>query len=348
MTYDIFISYRRTDKEGKTSGRDIARSIEKELKLRGYKVFFDYSECIDEGYEDVIISAIRECKYFLLILTKDALDRCAQENDWVTREIKEAIRTNRKIIPINPDNQFQKYPINLPIDISSIMSIQNSQVDMGALFEKSIDKLEEDRLKQKKNIKIKYIWLFILFVIIGITLYILWPKRIETEENIIKNNTTEINVDSIFNLANSLSAKGNNIGARTYYKKVKDYYLAKNSYTGQYFHSYFMFLEFSRKKNMLELDARNSINNYNRIIKQIDEHVKFDYLNAGDSAWIVDVKMSSLYKLGYDYYYGLHNLDSSYFYMSEVEDYFRNREDSSKLEEIARIKHKWTIKKRKL
>lgn len=37
---------------------------------------------------------------------------------------------------------------------------------------------------------------------------------------------------------------------------------------------------------------------------------------------------------------------SSYSYMLEVEDYYRNREDSSKLEEIARIKHKWTIKKK--
>lgn len=350
MTYDIFISYRRTDNEGKTSGRDIARSIKKELELRGYKVFFDYSECTDGEFENAIIPAIRECKFFLLILTKDSLDRCAQENDWVRREIREAIETNRKIIPIVPDGQFQKYPINLPIDISSIKEIQNSPIDMGALFEKSIDKLEEDRLKQKKSLKINKIWLYIIVVIVGISIWLFWSKGIE--KNTVANNTTQVNdIDSIFNLANNLSAKGNNIGARSYYKKVTDYHLANNSYTRQYFHSYYMYLEFLRKDNMLESDARKFICDYNRIIKQIDENVKFDYLSASDSAWIVDVKMRCLYKLGYDYYYGLHNLDSSYFYMTEVEDYFSNCKDSLdslKLEEIARIKQKWTIKKRKL
>ena len=56
--YDIFISYRRVDSEGRTSGRDIARTIKLELEKRGYKVFFDYSEIRDNEFENVILPAI--------------------------------------------------------------------------------------------------------------------------------------------------------------------------------------------------------------------------------------------------------------------------------------------------
>ena len=46
MAYDIFISYRRTDRDGLNSGTYIARTIKQELELEGYqdRVFFDYSE----------------------------------------------------------------------------------------------------------------------------------------------------------------------------------------------------------------------------------------------------------------------------------------------------------------
>ena len=47
--YDIFISYRRVDSLGKVSGRDIARTLQKELQIRGYNVFFDYSERPSKG-----------------------------------------------------------------------------------------------------------------------------------------------------------------------------------------------------------------------------------------------------------------------------------------------------------
>ncbi len=46
MAYDIFISYRRKDSAGLTSGTNIARTIKQQLGIEGYKnrVFFDYSE----------------------------------------------------------------------------------------------------------------------------------------------------------------------------------------------------------------------------------------------------------------------------------------------------------------
>lgn len=40
-TFDIFISYRRKDSDGKVSGRDIAARIKNAFEDRGYDVFFD-------------------------------------------------------------------------------------------------------------------------------------------------------------------------------------------------------------------------------------------------------------------------------------------------------------------
>ena len=67
--YDIFISYRRIDSEGRTSGRDIARTIKLELEKRKYKVFFDYSEIKDNEFEKTILPAVQNSRIFLLVLT---------------------------------------------------------------------------------------------------------------------------------------------------------------------------------------------------------------------------------------------------------------------------------------
>ena len=107
MEYDIFVSYRRVDSQGRVEGRDIARLLTKELKLYGYNVFFDYSEIKDNDFEDAILPAIRNCKIFILLLTANALVRCIDERDWVRREIMEAYNSGRKIISVNPGYEFK-------------------------------------------------------------------------------------------------------------------------------------------------------------------------------------------------------------------------------------------------
>lgn len=144
--YDIFISYRRVDSEGRTSGRDIARTIKLELEKRGFEVFFDYSEIKDNEFEDTILPAIHYSKVFIIVLSKDALLRCVNEEDWVRREIETAIKIGCKIIPISPDSAFNGWPTNLPDSIIPITKQQVSDISMGSLFEKSIDKLTEERI----------------------------------------------------------------------------------------------------------------------------------------------------------------------------------------------------------
>lgn len=156
MNYDIFISYRRVDSEGRTSGRDIARTIKLELEKRGFKVFFDYSEIKDNAFENIILPAVRNSKIFISVLSKDALTRCSNRGDWVRREIETAIDSRCKIIPVNPDGAFNYiYPEELP---ESFTKLQVSDISMGSLFEISIGKLVQDRIRpeiEKRNQEFK-------------------------------------------------------------------------------------------------------------------------------------------------------------------------------------------------
>lgn len=146
MNYDIFISYRRTDAEGKISGRDIARLLSKELKLYGYRTFFDYSELKDCDFAQTIIPSIGGCKVFVLVLTKDSLQRCVNEDDWVRREISEALKNKIKIVPVNPDNQFNGWPKDLPPELNDITTIQMSAVDMNSNFELTVKNMVDTRI----------------------------------------------------------------------------------------------------------------------------------------------------------------------------------------------------------
>lgn len=143
--YDIFISYRRKSATGITDGTYVARMLKMDLEHRGYSVFFDYNECTDGDFVDRILPAIRDSKVFLLVLTSGALTRCSNEHDWVRREIREALQTDSKIVPVSPDQGFQGWPADFPEELNALKTIQISDISTGALFEKSTDLLVENR-----------------------------------------------------------------------------------------------------------------------------------------------------------------------------------------------------------
>ena len=147
--YDIFISYRRLDENGNISGRDQARLIAKELSLKGYRVFFDYNEINDDDFKEVIIPAVRNSKAFILVLTKDALKRCKNEDDWIRKEIETALSSGTRIISVSPDNSFNGWPLDLPASLEKIKTIQISEIHFGQLFEESIEKLINYRIVSK-------------------------------------------------------------------------------------------------------------------------------------------------------------------------------------------------------
>lgn len=146
MKYDIFISYRRKDSSGR-SNVPTARQFKLALEAPpyNYKVFFDYSECTDNYFSDIILPAIRTCDFFVLVLTKDCLLRCSNDGDWVRREIEEAIAYNRKIIPITPDKECEFIPSGLPASLRKLDGLQITTVYTDHMFEACVEFLVKNR-----------------------------------------------------------------------------------------------------------------------------------------------------------------------------------------------------------
>ena len=149
MAYDIFISYRRKDCDGLTSGTNIARTIKQQLEIEGYKnrVFFDYSELSDDDFEKIILKAIAGCKVFVLVLSKDSMMRCVNDDDWVRREICHAQANGLKIIPIEPDNLFNGYPDKFPAELEVVKRIQHTTIHMDSSFERDMQAMIEARIR---------------------------------------------------------------------------------------------------------------------------------------------------------------------------------------------------------
>lgn len=148
--YDIFFSYRRRDKDGHENV-DMARSFCYELAHNGFKVFFDFNECNDGYFSEKILPAVRTCDYFVLLLTKDTLERCKNEGDWVRREIEEALLSGRKIIPITPDGAVRSWPQNLPQSLKPLDGIQITSIHRDESFKSDMLNLINNRLSDKKH-----------------------------------------------------------------------------------------------------------------------------------------------------------------------------------------------------
>lgn len=90
----VFISYRRH------ASSFIARAVFQDLHAHGFDVFMDV-ESIDSGtFDTILLGQIAARTHFLLILTPGTLDRCADPDDWLRREIEEALRLKRNVVPI--------------------------------------------------------------------------------------------------------------------------------------------------------------------------------------------------------------------------------------------------------
>ena len=139
--YDIFISYRRD------GGAQYARILQLMLIQRGYRVFLDYDELKDGIFSDKIRAAIKQAPVFMLVLSKGAMQRCANDGDWVREEITLAVRQHKHIIPVNPDNGFDGFPEGMPAELKdSIGSHQHSEVSFGQALGATIDLMIQNRL----------------------------------------------------------------------------------------------------------------------------------------------------------------------------------------------------------
>lgn len=113
---DIFVSYRRSN------GSQLASLLKVHLQLRGFSVFIDVERLEAGKFDNNLLQSIQKAKYFLLVLTPNALDRClgdAERKDWVHREIVAALQAQCNIIPIIDNFQWPEAD-ELPEDMRQV------------------------------------------------------------------------------------------------------------------------------------------------------------------------------------------------------------------------------------
>lgn len=139
--FDIFISYRRK------GGFEVAKHIKDLLERDGYSVSFDIDNLRNGDFNDQLMDRISKCKDFILILDAHVFDREIDETgrivdegkeDWLIREIAEALKTKKNIIPIMLDG-FDNFPEVLPDSIKDVRYKNGPKYDreyFDAFYEK--------------------------------------------------------------------------------------------------------------------------------------------------------------------------------------------------------------------
>lgn len=148
--FDIFISYRRD------GGRQYARILQLMLSQRGYRVFLDYDELKDGLFSKKIKEAIIEAPIFMLVLSKDSMERCANENDRLREEILLAVKEKKCFVPVNPDRMFDGISAEVPEEIKLVaLETQYSEIDFGQALGVMLDLLIKDRIEPKLGVREK-------------------------------------------------------------------------------------------------------------------------------------------------------------------------------------------------
>ena len=135
MNYSVFISYRR---EG---GFETASLIAEKLRNAGYSVFLDVESLRSGKFNEQLYAVIKQCTDFILVLPKDGLNRCANENDWVRLEVACAMQNDKNIIPVML-NGFT-WPSEIPSELKGLNEYQSIVAGGHDYFDASIDKLKK-------------------------------------------------------------------------------------------------------------------------------------------------------------------------------------------------------------
>ena len=124
MTHPVFISYRRE------TGHQLANLVASELQRRGYTTYMDVLRPEVGRFWEHIQSAIRASRALVLICTNESFATETTGNDWVAREVEEALACKRPIIPFFATNFVQ--PMRLPDAMAK--ALEYSGVRMDAEF----------------------------------------------------------------------------------------------------------------------------------------------------------------------------------------------------------------------
>ena len=161
--YDIFISYRRTNKP------TVAHVTYYYLLWKGYRVFLDVEGLGRGPYDEQIFQILDKINDLILICPEGALDGCIlpedririsngeelaevrpNPDDWVYKEVSYALQKGKNVIPLMIDfiipEDKKKYP--LPEKLDPLRVIQSVEYD-NVYFGERLARIENRHLKSK-------------------------------------------------------------------------------------------------------------------------------------------------------------------------------------------------------
>jgi formylglycine-generating enzyme required for sulfatase activity len=146
----VFISYRRS------ISKHLARSIYQDLKMNGWDVFLDVNTIDSGDFDRIILNQIAARAHFILLISKGSLERCANSGDWVLREIEEAVRLGRNIVPIVEDEvKIENEIAYLPESLREVISKKNALPLPHFFFDPAMEMLRNRFLKTPEYVKIQ-------------------------------------------------------------------------------------------------------------------------------------------------------------------------------------------------
>ena len=103
--------------------------------MHGWDAFLDVTTIDSGDFDRIILNQIGARAHFILLISRDALQRCTNRGDWVLREIDEAVRQDRNIVPIiEEDADFNTEMAYLPKPLRATISRKKCATIESILF----------------------------------------------------------------------------------------------------------------------------------------------------------------------------------------------------------------------
>ena len=141
MAQGIFISYRRE------TGSTMARMLYDRLRLeKQYSCFLDVEKLNAGNFREHIDREMDKCDILLLVLSRNALDRCSNPNDNIRQEIQGAFDKGLAVIPVTTEDFT--WPEKMPEGLERVKdynSIPYVQVYSEYFFERLYSFIDTSR-----------------------------------------------------------------------------------------------------------------------------------------------------------------------------------------------------------
>jgi hypothetical protein len=135
--YRLFVSYRR-------KSWDFTHRLVADLRARiNADIFIDFSSIDSTDFEASILRHLRESDCVLLVVSEHTFDeRIHDPQDWMRREIGEALRIGKPIVLLAHEGRYPPHPDQLPLDIRAIGGRQGIEF-YPRFYDAALEKLIE-------------------------------------------------------------------------------------------------------------------------------------------------------------------------------------------------------------